>query len=170
MWTMKWISSSQRKHWYLGCIFWTRCFQFENVDRTFRHLQTPYSACPTYISAFYLFILSQAKIQTLHLLSVQESGLWSDQSTPTLPHGAFDTGPDWTFGPLRGSNVVIVQPCVGDLVFRLRVRSCPRFRTCHHHRQRAPLRLKLNHMELLLVGPCLVGFLKNKNMKNVNIK
>lgn len=82
------------------------------------------------------------------------------QPAQTLPDGAFHTCPYWALESLCSPYVVPVQAGVGDLVLGLRVRSCPVIRTRHQHRQRASLWLKLHHVELLLVGQRLVGFLQ----------
>lgn len=97
--------------------------------------------------------------------------VWSShRPTPTLPDGAFDTCPDRAFGSLRGLYVAPVQPSVGDLVLGLRVGLCTVFGTRHNHGEGASLRLKLDNVELLLVGQCLVGFLQGGGRRIAEFK
>lgn len=95
---------------------------------------------------------------------------WSISPLKTLPDGALDTCPDWALESLCSSYVVPVQTSVGDLVLGLWVRSCPVFRTRHHHRQWGSLRLKLDDVELLPVGQRLVGFLQGGRRQEVRKK
>lgn len=111
---------------------------------------------PHIFSAF----LIKTKSQSFHLIFLAFISPSTRLPAPSLPDGAFDTRPDRALGLLCGSYVVPVQPGAGDLVLGLRVGSCPVFRSCHHQGQRGSLRLKLDNVELLLVGQRLVGFLQ----------
>lgn len=163
------------KHWYLGhqyyaeCEYWPlsgvsvelcyqmRCLQFG------KHL----TLVPGWKEQHMISALAKPKsdplsdTSRLYQPNHPSCGLTSHQSTPALPDGAFYTCPHRAFGSLHGSHVVPVQPGIGDLVLRLWVGSRPFCRTRHHHGQWAAMLLKLDNMELLLVGQSLVGFLQS---------
>lgn len=81
------------------------------------------------------------------------------------PDGPLHPGPDGAFHALRGTDVIPVEPRVGDLLLRFRVGSHTLLRGGHDEGQGPALRLKLYHMELLLSSQGLVGLLQREEEK-----
>lgn len=148
--------------------FQIRCLQFD------KHLTQKLLFClrkkNSYFTHTFSFSYQSRKPDPPSAIPVQSSVSWSISPLKTLPDGALDTCPDWALEPLCRSYVVPVQTSAGDLVLGLWVRSCPVFRTRHHHRQRGSLRLKFDDVEPLPVGQCLVGFLQGGRRQEVRKK
>lgn len=83
----------------------------------------------------------------------------------TLPDVSLHACPDWFLQSLRCLHVAPVQPRVGNLVLRFRVWTHAALGTSHHYGEGTPVRLELDHMELLLVSQHLVGLLKDKGRR-----